>query len=200
MTLAEFDRLTISTAMLSRALGLSRKGVAEHAAAGRLKRVGHGEFLLAESMSLYAAHLRAVASGRGGAVADERERLARIRADRAQMAFDVERGKLGDVEEVHRLRDAVDKKVIREAMRIPWIMAAELSATRYDGVIMERELRRCLSNIGRGRPAEVNGPDTDFDEVAEDGLTQWRGPHTADGLRIIAEAKARRARAPLPNS
>jgi terminase small subunit / prophage DNA-packing protein len=193
-TLAEFEGLTVTTAMLASALGLSRKGIAEHTAAGRLKRVAHGEFLLAELLRLYTAHLRTVASGRGGAVADERERLARIRADRAQMMFDLERGKLGDAAAINKgWRESV-ATLSREIMKIPWVLASTLSyIKRYEAVLLEREIRRCLSNIGQRRPPGEDGPGTDFDPVVEDSLMRREGSLSPDGQRIVAEARARRA-------
>jgi hypothetical protein len=62
-------------------------------------------------------------------------------------------------------------------------------------MLMGRELQRCLSNIGHGRPPNENGPDTDYDDVAEHSLmaSQGKGVLSADGERIAAEARARRA-------
>jgi hypothetical protein len=59
---------------------------------------------------------------------------------------------------------------------------------------MGRELQRCLSNIGHGRSPDEDGPDTDYDAVAERALMerQGKGVLSADGERIAAEAMARR--------
>src|SRR5271157_3861811 len=98
MTLAEFDRLTVSTAMLAAALGLSRKGIAEHVAAGHLRRVGHGEFLLAESLRLYTAHQREMSAARGGPdaadVRAQRARVLKLQGDKLQVEMDLMDGKL----------------------------------------------------------------------------------------------------------
>jgi hypothetical protein len=70
-----------------------------------------------------------------------------------------------------------------------------LSFVDYEmATLLGRELQRCLSNIGYGRPPDENGPNTDYDDPVEHALMerQGRGVLSADGERIAAEATARR--------
>jgi hypothetical protein len=65
---------------------------------------------------------------------------------------------------------------------------------REMATLMERELHRCHSNIGLRRGTDEDGPGTDYDDVAEHSLMTHQGRlSTADGERIAAEARARRA-------
>ena len=84
----------------------------------------------------------------------------------------------------------------REVERIPSVVMSTLSSVdREMAMLLGREIRRCLSNIGFGRPPDENGPDTDYDAVAEHALMerQGKGVLSADGERIAAEARARLA-------
>ena len=108
------------------------------------------------------------------------------------------RGK-GDLVDGREILAQLDKRMSvywREVEQVPWVMANSLSfIDREMAMLIGRELRRCLSNIGHGRPPDENGADTDYDDVAEQALLEraGKGVLSPDGERIAAEARARRA-------
>ena len=87
------------------------------------------------------------------------------------------------------------KRHWQEVRQIPWVIAGTLTfVDREMATLIERELQRCHSNIGLGRGPDEDGPDTDFDDVAEHSLMTHQGRlSTVDGQRIANEARARRA-------
>jgi hypothetical protein len=119
-----------------------------------------------------------------------------LRADIAEAAYKRDKGDLVDGREILAELDKRMRVYWREVQQVPWVLANTLSfMDREMAMLMGRELRRCLSNIGHGRPPEEDGPDTDYDAVAEHALLErmGRGVLSTDGERIAAEARARQA-------
>ena len=83
---------------------MTNKTIAAWASAGVVVRTGYGKFDLASSISGFAAHMRALASKRSDAststVANERARLLKVQADRAEMQLDQAYGRLVDADEI----------------------------------------------------------------------------------------------------
>jgi phage terminase Nu1 subunit (DNA packaging protein) len=198
--------VTASTSDLCELFAVTRKTIATWTAAGVLTRRARGRFNLIEAVQAHGKLMReqgararaAQASSPGIETgAEARARLARLRADIAEEQFKRDKGEVGDVRAIWA---EFDKRMIafwREVRQIPWVMAGTLSfIDREMATLMGRELQRCFSNISKGRPPNVDGPDTDFDPVAEDSLLAYagKGMLSPDGERIAAEARARRAR------
>lgn len=78
--------IEVSTTDLAAAFGISTRHINNLAERGHVKRVGHGRYLLHESIGLYVAHLHEAAEARGGEagvsnLTEERARLAREQAN-----------------------------------------------------------------------------------------------------------------------
>jgi hypothetical protein len=127
--------------------------------------------------------------------APRRARLARLKADLFERQYKRESGDLVDGREIMAQLDTRMTVYWREVAQVPWVLASSLTfVDREMAMLLGREIRRCLSNIGFGRPPDENGPNTDFDDIAERALLerQGKGVLSADGERIAAEARARR--------
>jgi phage terminase Nu1 subunit (DNA packaging protein) len=192
---------TVSTAQLASLFGVSLKTVSLWQKAGTVVRVKYGRYDLARSVQGYARHHREAAKRTTApgleTGAEARARLARLKADIAEKEYRRSTGETVDAGEIFAQLDKRMTVYWREVRQIPWVLAGTLSfVDREMAMLLGRELHRCLSNIGHGRPPNENGPDTDFDEVAERALLerQGKGVLSADGERIAAEARARRAR------
>ena len=194
---------TVSTAQLASLFGVSLKTVSLWQKAGTVVRVKYGRFDLARSVQGFARHHREAAKHATApgleTGAEARARLARLKADIAEEEYRRGKGEMVDAGEIFAQLDKRMTAYWREVERIPSVIMSTLSfVDREMAMLLGRELRRCLSNIGHGRPPNENGPDTDFDAVAEHALIQRRGQGvlSADGERVAAEAMARRAGAP----
>jgi phage terminase Nu1 subunit (DNA packaging protein) len=182
---------------LAGVLGVTRRTVSEFVRRGVLRKRGRG-FVLGEAVQDYVRSIAAKATTTPGLEtgAEARARLARLKADIAEEEY--RRGK-GELVDGGAIMAELDKRMTvywRDVAQIPWVIAGQLtSIDRETAMLMGRELRRCLSNIGHGRPPDENGPDTDFDHIAERALMQRQGQGvlSVDGERIAAEARARRA-------
>jgi phage terminase Nu1 subunit (DNA packaging protein) len=192
---------TVSGPQLASLFGVSLKTVSLWQKAGTVVRVKYGRYDLARSVQGYARHHREAAKRTTApgleTGAEARARLARLKADIAEKEYRRSTGETVDAGEIFAQLDKRMTVYWREVRQIPWVLAGTLSfVDREMAMLLGRELHRCLSNIGHGRPPNENGPDTDFDEVAERALLerQGKGVLSADGERIAAEARARRAR------
>jgi phage terminase Nu1 subunit (DNA packaging protein) len=191
---------TVSTAQLASLFGVSLKTVSLWQKAGTVVRVKYGRYDLARSVQGFARHHRAAAKPTTPpgleTGAEARARLARLKADIAEKEYRRSTGETVDAGEIFAQLDKRMTAYWREVAQIPWVIASTLSfVDREMAVLMGRELRRCLSNIGHGRAPAENGADTDYDDVAEHSLMQRQGMGilSPDGERIAAEARARRA-------
>jgi phage terminase Nu1 subunit (DNA packaging protein) len=190
---------TVSTAQLAALFGVSLKTVSLWQKAGAVVRVKYGRYDLARSVQGYARHHREAAKHTttpGLETGQEaRARLARLKADIAEEEYRRSKGDLVDGKELMALMQSRMKRYWREVRQIPWVIAGTLTfVDREMATLIERELHRCHSNIGLRRGPDEDGPDTDFDDVAEHALMAHQGMlSTADGERIAAEARARRA-------
>jgi phage terminase Nu1 subunit (DNA packaging protein) len=191
---------TVSTAQLAALFGVSLKTISLWQKAGTVVRVKYGRFDLAQSVQGFARHHREAAKHTTTpgleTGAEARARLARLKTDIAEADYKRGKGELVDGGEILAQLDKRMSVYGREVARIPSVIMSTLSfVDREMAMLMGRELQRCLSNIGHGRPPNEDALDTDFDAVAEDALIQRRGQGvlSADGERIAAEAVARRA-------
>jgi hypothetical protein len=188
---------TIAVQELAAVLGITRRTVSELVRRGVLRKRGRG-FVLSEAVQDYVRSIAAKHATTPGLEtgAEARARLARLKADIAEAEYKRGKGELVDGREIMAQLDKRMTVYWREVAQVPWVLANALSfVDREMAMLMGRELRRCLSNIGHGRPPDENGPDTDYDAVAEHALMerQGKGVLSADGERIAAEARARRA-------
>jgi phage terminase Nu1 subunit (DNA packaging protein) len=190
----------VTSAALASLFGVTTKTISQWARDGIVVRTRYGCFDLQGSVQGVVRHHRSLVAKPEATPgletgAEARARLARLRADIAEAEY--KRGK-GDLVDGREIMAQLDKRMTvywREVAQVPWVIANALSfVDREMAMLLGRELRRCLSNIGHGRPPDENGPDTDFDPVAEDALLKCagKGVLSADGERIAAEARARR--------
>jgi phage terminase Nu1 subunit (DNA packaging protein) len=189
----------VSSAELAALFNVTTKTVAQWARDGIVVRTKYGRFDLAQSVQGFAGHHREAAKRTTApgleTGAEARARLARLKADIAEAEY--KRGK-GDLVDGREIMAQLDKRMTvywREVAQVPWVLASSLTfVDREMAMLLGREIRRCLSNIGFGRPPDENGPNTDFDDIAERALLerQGKGVLSADGERIAAEARARR--------
>jgi phage terminase Nu1 subunit (DNA packaging protein) len=190
----------VSSAELATLFNVTTKTVSLWARDGIAVRTKYGRFDLAQSVQGFARHHREAAKPTTTpgleTGAEARARLARLRADIAEKEYRRSTGETVDAGEIFAQLDKRMTVYWREVRQIPWVLAGTLSfVDREMAMLLGRELHRCLSNIGHGRPPNENGPDTDYDDVAEQSLmaSQGKGVLSADGERIAAEARARRA-------
>jgi hypothetical protein len=184
---------------LAGVLGVTRRTVSDLVRRGVLRKRGRS-FVLDEAVHCRSIAAKAATTPGLETGAEVRARLARIRADIAEEEY--RRGKRELVDGGEMLAQ-LDKRMTvywREVARIRSVIQSILSfVDREMGMLIDRELRRCLSNIGHGRPPNEDGAGTDYDDPAEHALMERQGQCvlSADGERIAAEARARRtARAP----
>jgi phage terminase Nu1 subunit (DNA packaging protein) len=191
---------TVSTAQLAALFGVSAKTISQWARDGIAVRTKYGRYDLAQSVQAVVRHHREAARHTTTpgleTGAEARARLARLRADIAEEEYRRGKGELVDGGEM--LAQLNQRMTIywREVRQIPWVLAGTLSfVDREMAMLLGRELQRCLSNIGYGRPPDENGLNTDYDDPAEHALLERQGKRvlSADGERIAAEARARRA-------
>jgi phage terminase Nu1 subunit (DNA packaging protein) len=191
----------VSSGQLASLFNVTRKTVAAWSAAEIVYRTKYGRFDLARSVQGVIRHHKEAAKRAPSTPgvetgAEARARLARLKADIAEEEYKRGRGDLVDGAEIMK---ALDKRMTaywREVRQVPWALASRLSfVDREMAMLIGAELDRCLSNIGHGRPPSEDGPDTAFDTVAEAALLEraGKGMLSADGERMAAEAKARRA-------
>jgi phage terminase Nu1 subunit (DNA packaging protein) len=188
----------VSSAELATLFNVTTKTVSLWARDGIAVRTRYGRFDLAQSVQAVVRHHREAArhTTTPGLETGAEVRLARLRADIAEEEYRRGKGELVDGGEM--LAQLNQRMTIywREVRQIPWVLAGTLSfVDREMAMLLGRELQRCLSNIGYGRPPDVDGLGTDYDDVAERALLERQGKDvlSADGERIAAEARARRA-------
>ena len=180
---------------LAGVLGITRRTVSELVLRGALRK--RGGFVLGEAVQDYVRSIAAKHTTTPGLEtgAEARARLARLKADIAEEEYRRSKGEFVDAAQFIRKYQEGMKRYWREVRKIPWVIAGTLTfVDREMATLMERELHRCHSNIGLGRGPDLDGRDTDFDDVAEHALMAHQDMlSTADGERIAAEARARRA-------
>ena len=86
-----------------------------------------------------------------------------MKADIAEADYKRGKGESVDGGEIMAQLDRRMGVYWRQVDQIPWVLAGTLSfVDREMAMLLGRELRRCLSNIGYGRPPDQNGENTDF--------------------------------------
>jgi phage terminase Nu1 subunit (DNA packaging protein) len=108
---------TVSTAALSKLLGITSQRISQLADAGVVSRAEHGRYLLAPSIAGYVEFMRKAHAESGGGINLRRERaeLVRIQKMLAQLEYDRESGK---VVEIASVADVVKREyaVVRTAL------------------------------------------------------------------------------------
>jgi phage terminase Nu1 subunit (DNA packaging protein) len=142
---------------LAALLGVSVQTIRDLARRGIIVRTGR-TFALEEAIPSYCAHLRKLATGRGGeqtinSAATDRGRLAKAQADSVEIKNARLRGELVDAHEVdirwasmvRAARSGVMAMPSRISQRLPHLSA-------HDIVVMEAELRAALTEMGNADP------------------------------------------------
>jgi len=144
--------VTVSTAELADAFGVSDRTVRDLAARGVLPRVAPGRFDLRASVRAYAGHLREQAAGRGNGdgaamteLSAERLREARERADKIALANAKARGEMVLAADVEKAWSEILRDVRARMLAVPARVRARLGhLTHTDGAIIEQEVRDAL--------------------------------------------------------
>ena len=142
---------TISTADLAALFGLAPTNVRDLARRGIIKRLGRGAFDRDDATRSYIAHLRGVASGRGGdeQVADlskERALLAREQRRSYQIKNEASEKALIPASEVRSAWDAAMAAIRARLLAIPTRVTQRLPhLTRHDTQMIDRAIRDALT-------------------------------------------------------
>jgi phage terminase Nu1 subunit (DNA packaging protein) len=147
---------TCSAAALGRAIGISEQAVSAYARQGVIVRTGRGQYNFLASICGYCAHLRSIATGKGGneavaaAAAAERGRLAKAMADKVEQENAARAGRLVDAGEVEREWSSVLRTVRAGMLAVPSRCAARLPhLSPQDIGEIDAEVRQMLTEIGR---------------------------------------------------
>jgi terminase small subunit / prophage DNA-packing protein len=148
--------MTVATAVdLARLWGITRQAVNALARRGIIKRQGRG-FDRDESTLRYCAHLRGLATGRGGEAAitsatAERARLAKAQADSQELKNAALRGAVLDAGAVEREWADILRTVRAGMLAVPSRAAQRLPhLTTHDVAAIDHEVRAVLTGIGAG--------------------------------------------------
>jgi terminase small subunit / prophage DNA-packing protein len=148
--------MTVATAVdLARLWGITRQAVNALARRGIITRKGRG-FDRDESTLRYCAHLRELATGRGGEAAitsatAERARLAKAQADSQELKNAALRGAVLDAGAVEREWADILRTVRAGMLAVPSRAAQRLPhLTTHDVAAIDHEVRAVLTGIGAG--------------------------------------------------
>lgn len=138
------DLLGVSSGTLTQ---LKQRGIAVH--------LGRNAYDLGATVRQYCAHLRGVASGRGGeehtaSLTAERARLAKEQADAQALKNAALRRELVAAADVERAWGDVLRQVRARILAVPSRVRQSLSLAPGDVELIDRELRAALSELGRG--------------------------------------------------
>jgi terminase small subunit / prophage DNA-packing protein len=161
MAKSTFENEIVSGGQLAHAFGVTPNVIANAAAKGLVKRVARGRYLVAESIKLYTAQLRASAAGRP----DEKAQAALVaqRARSIELKNDKMEFELGKETRKYVLASDVDAEVRKlllelrtEIMSIPALLRNAFPS-QIDGLMAERiddRVREILTNLAQGLTAE----------------------------------------------
>lgn len=147
--------MDVSRERLVRIFAISPRAVNDLAARGILVKSGHDCYDLDLSVMAYTAHLREIASGRGGEAAGqnltaERARLAAVQAEEKALKVAKAKGELVAAEGVEREWAAILQKVRAGVLAIPArIQAKHGHLQPADIAGIDEEIRAVLGELGR---------------------------------------------------
>jgi phage terminase Nu1 subunit (DNA packaging protein) len=150
----QFDRGDTSTDQLADLLGLTANRVNVLVRQGHIPRVSKGRFDRREAVRGYCEHIRKQASGRGAAnpeLTEQKTRLAREQADKAEMQNAIARHELIPAADVEREWSAILRDVRAALLALPSRLQQRLGhLTTHDMTVFDREIRDVLSEIANG--------------------------------------------------
>lgn len=147
---------TVTGRQLAQLLGVTVRTVTDLAGRGIVVRAdgATNRYLLAQSLPRYCAHLRDLATGRGGEAAvvsatAQRARLAKAQADLAETKNAAMRGELVDAAEVEAEWSAILRGVRAGMLAVPSRCASRLGhLTAHDVAEIDAEVRSVLMQLG----------------------------------------------------
>lgn len=149
------DGDVISTDQLADILGLTANRVNVLVRQGHIPRIGKGRFDRREAVRGYCEHIRKQASGRGAAnseLTEQKTRLAREQADRAEMQNAIARRELIPAAEVEREWALVLRDVRAAMLAVPPRVQQRLGhLTAHDVAAVDREIREALLEASGGK-------------------------------------------------
>lgn len=147
---------SVTARELADLFGISQQRVSVMVGEGTLVRSGRSAYPLAENVQRYTAHLREVASGRGGEdeianLTAERARLAREQADGHALKNAIARGELIPAADVSARWEDVARRVRGRMLAVPSRVRARLPHLALADVeTVDREVRDALGDIADG--------------------------------------------------
>ncbi len=147
--------MDVSRERLVRIFGISPRAVNDLAARGIIVKSGHDCYNLDLSVQSYTAHLREIASGRGGEAAGanltaERARLAAVQAEEKALKVAKAKGELVAADGVEREWASILQKVRAGVLAIPARVQAKLGHLQPGDIAgIDAEIRSALGELGR---------------------------------------------------
>jgi phage terminase Nu1 subunit (DNA packaging protein) len=139
----------ITTDQLADFIGITANRVGVLAREGHIPRVGKGRFQQREAVRSYCEHLRKQASGRGASnpeYTEQKTRLAREQADKAEMQNAVARRELISAADVEREWSSILRDVRAAMLAVPSRLQQRLGhLTTHDIAMLDREIRDALA-------------------------------------------------------
>jgi phage terminase Nu1 subunit (DNA packaging protein) len=151
---------TATVIELARLWGVTRQAVAGLARQGVIARHGRN-FLREDSTQRYCAHLRKLATGRGGESAiasatSERARLTKAQADAVELKNATLRGDMLPAADVEAEWSSILRSVRASMLAVPSRCASRLPhLTKHDTAEIDREVRAALTELGGGRGPQL---------------------------------------------
>lgn len=152
---------TVAQAALADLFGVTTRTVRDLGKRGILVRAGKN-YALAESVSRYCAHLRELATGRGGEdtiinATAERARLAKAQADSMEIKNAKLRGELVRADEVENEWSGLLRTLRASMMAVPSRVAQRVpTLTPHDISEIDAEVRAAMTEIGSSK-SDRNG-------------------------------------------
>ena len=159
---------TASGSEMAALFGISTRTVTDLAASGIFVRVGRGRYDVQASVRNSYHHLREVAAGRGEKATDplheQKVRLAKLQADRAEREAEVEAGNLITADEAEREWGGMCALFMRTMMGLPTAIAGVIPhLTRHETTVIEDVVREALNRCADA--AQREGDDTAAEAV-----------------------------------
>lgn len=160
--MADRSQIThVRAAALCALLGVQKQTLSDLVSRDIAKRVGHGVYALEPTVTAYCAHLRAVASGRGGedklrSLTDQRTRLAAAKAEEQERKNRVANGEMVLASDVEREWSDILRVVKARMLSLPPRIGQSLGLDRRQIVQIDREIRDALTALASGESTTQN--------------------------------------------
>lgn len=145
---------TVNADVLARLLGITSNRVQTLAREGTIPKAARGRYRLDDAIPAYVAYVRENPGGRRSKdsdLADEKKRLTRAQADRAETIAARERGELLPAKEVEAAWSTLLTDLRAALLAMPGRIAADLGLDREAAAALDAETRAVLEVIADDR-------------------------------------------------